>query len=87
MYNVIYKRKIARDLLKLPLSVRHKFLALQKDLAEKGPMQPGWMNYRKLSDTTYHCHLDYHHVACWRNNNGTIEIEVYYVGSRESAPY
>ena len=31
--------------------------------------------------------LSYHHVACWYNENGTYKVEVYYVGSRESAPY
>lgn len=29
----------------------------------------------------------YYHVACWYNENGTYKVEVYYVGSRESAPY
>jgi hypothetical protein len=26
-------------------------------------------------------------VACWRWEKGEIEIEVYYAGSREKAPY
>ena len=35
----------------------------------------------------FHCHLNYRYVACWTHRQGEIEIEVYYVGSREKAPY
>jgi hypothetical protein len=35
----------------------------------------------------YHCHLAHKWVACWRIREGEIEIEVYYAGSRENAPY
>ena len=35
----------------------------------------------------YHCHLSRKWVACWKNESGTLTIEVYYVGSRQSAPY
>ena len=87
MYTVIVKRKIMRDMRKLPLNVQQLFLRLRNDLASSGPVQPSWMNYSMLSDGNYHCHLGYHHVACWRCEEGTITIEVYYVGSRESAPY
>jgi len=87
MYNVTVKRKILRNLEKLPQNIPPMFFRLVKDLENKGPEQPQWPNYSKLSLNTYHCHLGYHHSACWRNNNGTIEIEVYYVGSREGAPY
>ncbi len=87
MYKVIIKRKITRNLQKLPEKVTAAFLRLVLDLESKGPVQPDWSNYSKLSKNTYHCRLDYHHVACWRYEDGTIEIEVYYVGSREQAPY
>ena len=87
MYIVLYKKKVNKIVKRLPLSVQNKFLALLKDLKEKGPVQTGWMNYSKLSVNTYHCHLDYHYVACWKHENRTIEIEVSYVGSRENAPY
>lgn len=45
------------------------------------------MNYSKLGPDNYHCHLSRKWVACWTNENGTLTIEVYYAGSRESAPY
>jgi len=41
----------------------------------------------KLSEIEYHCHLTYHYVACWRHEKETIILEVYYVGSREDAPF
>ena len=87
MYNVTVKRKIIRDLQKLPDNVKALFRRLVNDLANIGPVLPQWSHYSKLSDNTYHCHLGYHHVACWKCENGTVEIEVYYVGSRENAPY
>ena len=49
--------------------------------------QPTWKNYSKLGKNKYHCHLNYRHVACWTAEKETITIEVYYVGSREKAPY
>jgi hypothetical protein len=35
----------------------------------------------------YHCHLSYHWIACWEETIKGIEMEVYYAGSRENAPY
>lgn len=87
MYNVIIKRKIMRDAERLPERIQALLYRLVMDLEARGPEQPQWPNYSKLSQNTYHCHLGYRHVACWRNFNGEIEIEVYYVGSRENAPY
>ena len=87
MYHVTIKRKLERKIQVLPINVRDRLKALLNDLMTIGPVLPQWSNFSKLSKNTYHCHLGYHHVACWRNENGTIEIEVYYVGSREQAPY
>ena len=87
MFNVIVKRKVDRSVQKLPLNVKELYRRLLIDLRENGPVQPQWPNFSKLSNENYHCHLGYHHVACWWNENGTITIEVYYVGSREGAPY
>ena len=84
---VTYKRKQERSLQKLPREVQALFQALVKDLETTGPEQPTWRNYSKLGGNKYHCHLNYSYVACWINNNGTLTIEVYSVGSRENAPY
>ncbi|MHB9138047.1 MAG: hypothetical protein ACYC4Q_01440 [Victivallaceae bacterium] len=67
--------------------MRQIFLALERDLKTDGPEPPTWKNYSKLEWNKYHCHLNYHYVACWTAEKETITIEVYYVGSRENAPY
>ena len=72
---------------KAPEDVRLLFGQLVEDLAEKGPVLPEWPNYSRLSKKEYHCHLAYHWVACWYYEGGSVQIEVYYAGSREDAPY
>jgi hypothetical protein len=61
------------------------------ELQEKGPERVDWPNYSKLSDDKYHCHLKKGHptyVACWKvMNSKKKNIEVYYVGTHEGAPY
>jgi len=86
-YQVKIKRKILRNIEKMPKTEQLKLALLIDDLAQTGPTQPLWPNFSKLSATEYHCHLSWKWVACWRNDKGTIEIEVYYAGSREDAPY
>lgn len=87
MYKVIVKKKVLKGMRYLPADVVSKYLALQHDLEVNGPVQLSWSNYSQLGDGNYHCHLTYHYVACWRCEDETITIEVYYVGSREGAPY
>lgn len=86
-YEVKIKKSALKALNRLPLDIQKRFAFLLQDLAMKGPMQPKWPNFSKLSDTEYHCHLKYSYVACWKHEKQTILIEVYYVGSREDAPY
>lgn len=86
-WNVKIKRKLDRKLKTLPFQIQCLFLSLVKDLENNGPEQPTWKNYSKLGENKYHCHLTYSYVACWTKENESITIEVYYVGSREKAPY
>ena len=86
-YEVKIKNKALRDLQKLPANVKKLLFLLVEDLKADGPIQKGWHNFSPLSKETYHCHLNYRYVACWTYRQGQIEIEVYYVGSREKAPY
>jgi mRNA-degrading endonuclease RelE of RelBE toxin-antitoxin system len=87
-YTVVLKKAVQKNLRKLPLNIRQKFEAVAVTLRDNGPTGPhGWLNYSKLGENEYHCHLTYHYVACWRHDKGTITIEVNYVGSRENAPY
>ena len=86
-YEVKIKKKALRTLNKLPINVRKLFFLLVEDLKADGPIQKSWHNFSPLSEETYHCHLNYRYVACWTYRQGQFEIEVYYVGSREKAPY
>ncbi len=64
-------------------------LALTKSLRFNG-VNPGkeWNNYSKLGQGQHHCHLTRSYVACWKEVDKEIKIlEIYYVGSRENAPY
>lgn len=86
-YDVKIIKKVARGLLKLPADVQKLLFLLIEDLKADGPIQKSWQNFSSLGGNKYHCHLNYRYVACWSHNKGEIEIEVYYVGSREKAPY
>lgn len=70
--------------------VLDQLAALISEIEKRGPVRGNWKNYSKLSPTKHHCHLKAGkptYVACWEEKNGTIEIEVYYVGTHEKAPY
>lgn len=86
-YKVLVKKKVLKNAAKMPLPVQRKLKMLVNDLALIGPVLPAWPNFSKLSRDEYHCHLAHKWVACWRAGEGEIEIEVYYAGSRENAPY
>jgi mRNA-degrading endonuclease RelE of RelBE toxin-antitoxin system len=86
-YQVTIKRKIERNIYGLQKDVKKLFYLLVEDLKADGPFQKTWPNYSLLGGNKYHCHLKYSWVACWTWSKGSIEIEVYYVGSREKAPY
>lgn len=86
-YRVIWKKKIDKQLLKCPTEIKKAFFTLVEDIKEKGPIQKEWHNFSSLGGNKYHCHLNYKWIACWKNEKDEIIVEVYYVGSREGAPY
>jgi len=73
--------------MKMPLQEQKLFANLVEDLERKGPIRSEWKNFSKLRENEYHCHLSYSWVACWRAEEKYLEIEVFYAGSREKAPY
>ncbi len=84
MYKVRIKKKISRNINKMPVSIQNKFIYLIESLKTKGPILPEWLNYSKLNEKEYHCHLSRKWVACWRHEKKSIIIEVYYAGSCEN---
>ena len=89
--NIKYVVKMPRHLEKvisaMPKNARIVLAKLIDDIQDKGPAQPAYRNYSKLGKETYHCHLAYKWVACWRCEKEAYIVEVVYVGSREKAPY
>lgn len=98
-YNVNFKsRRIEKAANRLPQKIKESFAALLLELQKLGPARSGWPHYGKLTGTRKgtdrrHCHLrggsKPTYVVCWEvlKDGGKIEIEIYYVGSHENAPY
>ena len=87
-WHVAFTKKAAKQVAKLPKRERAILPLLVRELELSGPVLPNWDNYSKLSKTTYHCHLGYKWVACWEVEDKQVKlIEIYFVGSREDAPY
>lgn len=87
VFLVVWKKKVEKQINKLPVNEQKKTTQLIQDLRAIGPIQKEWPNFSDLGEGRYHCHLSYHWVACWKHNKGDALIEIYYVGSRENAPY
>lgn len=87
MFKVKIKKKILKNVTKIPINVQQRFWELIQDLRVDGPHQINWPNFSKLGKNEYHCHLIHHWVFCWRYEKDSIIIEVYYAGSRKKAPY
>ena len=88
MWNVVIKRKLERRIAMYPDRIQTLYMTLKRDLTVEGPIQTSWPNYSKLGPNEHHCHLTHHYVACWQVLSETeLELEVYYVGTRENAPY
>jgi hypothetical protein len=66
--------------------------ALVVDLKHHGAVVKGWPNYSIINQdrgSFHHCHLRNGkptYVACWKVTNEN-QIEVFYVGTHEGAPY
>ena len=86
-YKVKIKKKVLRGLAKMPKNVQKLLFLLIEDLKADGPIQKTWHNFCSLAKDRYHCYLNYRYVACLTYHQGEIEIEAYYAGSREKAPY
>ena len=87
MFRVVISRKVLKNVEKMPTAIQKRMLNLAEDLRNQGPFQPNWPNYRRISRNQYHCHLAHKWVACWYWKKESTDIEVYYAGSRENAPY
>ena len=96
MWEVVFTHKAAKQTEQLNTAVLSALRLLVEDLINKGPsLANGWPNYGKLvgkkNEDKRHCHLvkgKPTYVCCWKVVDKKIKlIEVYYVGTHESAPY
>lgn len=89
MYEVLITKQALKSAMKMPRTEQIKLNTLVSALKATGPVQIHWPNYSMLNrkERRYHCHLSYHWVVCWQELGNHIQIEVYYAGSRENAPY
>ena len=93
-WTIISSRAADKQAAKLSETVMLNLRLLFVDLATQGPAASGWPNYSKLQGTRgdkRHCHLQKGkptYVACWVVLDKKLrQIEVYYVGTHEKAPY
>ena len=80
-------KKASKGVERLPIRSVDILARLLCDIRDFGPIQPKYSHYGRIGDGCYHCHLGIHWVACWRVDEAEGFVEVFYVGSRESAPY
>ncbi|MGA7877357.1 MAG: hypothetical protein WCA08_16985 [Desulfoferrobacter sp.] len=90
-WTVTVKKKVSKEIPKLPDSVKANLIALIREMEFGGPVRGNWQNYGKLFDGLHHCHLKKGkpcYVAVWEVKDKEIRlIEVCYVGTHEKAPY
>ena len=86
-YDVIWKRKVDKQIARMPVKMQDRFGALISDIRKTGPVQAEWPNFSTLGKERYHCHIGYNWIVCWTCKKNTVIVEVYYAGSRENAPY
>jgi mRNA-degrading endonuclease YafQ of YafQ-DinJ toxin-antitoxin module len=96
MWVIIIHNNVAKDLRnrkRIPINFENAIIALIAEL-KLGPAV-NWPNYGKLRNQgkkidVRHCHLQKGKptwVACWSVDNKNKNIEVFYVGTHEKAPY
>jgi hypothetical protein len=90
-WSVSESRKALKQKDKLPEEIQTLLVLLEKEIEVLGPVRGNWPNYSKLGKDLHHCHLRNGrptYVACWEVTSKEIKlVEVYYVGTREKAPY
>lgn len=90
-WTVVLTKKAQKQKRDLPEAVQLKLLALLKEIEVAGPVRGNWPNYSKLGGMRHHCHIKDGQpttVACWEVTGTEVKlVEVYYVGTREKAPY
>ena len=90
-WTVTIKRKLQKQVQRLPMAVKERLFALLLEIEKEGPVRGNWPNYGKLGENRHHCHLKKgktRYVAVWEVRDKQIKVvEVIYAGTHEKAPY
>ncbi len=90
-WSVIIKKKIEKQLIRLPKLVKTSLIALIKEIESYGPVRGNWPNYSRLSNDRHHCHLKKGqptYVVIWEVKDKSVSlVEIIYAGTHEKAPY
>jgi len=91
---VKFNSRASKQKAKLPQNIDDILAALVMDLTLKGPVQPKWRRYGKLSGKKgeyHHCHLNAGrptYVTVWQVIDRQVHVmEVRYVGTHEGVNY
>ncbi len=88
---VLLSRQAAKQIERLPLTVRRNLIALMREIEVNGPVRGNWPNYGPLGKERHHCHLKKGrptYVAIWEVVDKAVKVvEVTYAGTHERAPY
>jgi len=94
IWTVKFSSKASRQKAKLSRNIDDILAALVTALALKGPAQPRWKNYSKLSGKKgeyHHCHLNAGrptYVVVWQVFDRQVRVmEVRFVGTHEKVNY
>jgi mRNA-degrading endonuclease RelE of RelBE toxin-antitoxin system len=86
-FNVHISKAARETAEKMPIREQSILKTLVEEMQLLGPIRKNRRNFSAIGKNKFHCHLSYKWIACWEWKRGTIIIEVFYVGSREKAPY
>ncbi len=93
-WTVTFSPKAKKQKAKLPQRIDDILAALVTDLILKGPTQPEWKHYSKLSGKKgdyHHCHLNSGrptYVVVWQVLNRQVCVmEVRFIGTHENVNY
>lgn len=93
-WTVKIKNKAAKQVSELDEKIELVLQVLIEDLKISPAPGKHWPNYGKLhgkkNEDKRHCHLikgNPTYVCCWEVSKDEKQIEVYYVGTHEKAPY
>ena len=93
---VVYANKAVRQRSRLPKKIQEMLDLLVMEIEKCGPLRSNWPHFgplkgKGLPEHTYHCHIKSGrptYVSCWFIIDKKLkQVEVFYVGTHENAPY